>query len=408
MIIISIIITILYLLLIGSFAFGFDKVNYLEVSPQGIYRKNIKNSKQASEHSNLDYRVKLFKLENSPSKTKFSVIVPFRNEAENLPNLIKTIQLLQYPRALFEIIFVDDASEDLSVKTIKDLLKSSDCDQPDTSIIHSERKTNSPKKDAISTAIKHAKYEWIITTDADCVLPSCWLDSFDEYIQKTQANCIAAPVTYLEKSHFLNRFQLLDMLSLQGATMGGFGIKKPFLCNGANFAYKKELFNELNGFEGNTNIASGDDIFLLEKAAKKYPKQLGYLKCDHAIVKTQAQPTWETLVSQRVRWAAKTSTYNSWFGKGTGLIVLLMNLLIITLPILTIFNIFNLNIFIYLVIIKFNIDFFLIYKSAAFFNQKGVLKSFIVGFLVYPFFSVYVAFISLFSSYKWKGRTFKK
>lgn len=377
MTIISITITILYLLIIGSFAFGFDKV-------------------------------KLFKLENSPSKTKFSVIVPFRNEAKNLPSLIKTIQLLQYPKELFEVIFVDDASEDSSEKTIRDLLKDFDCAQLDTSIIHNERKTNSPKKDAISTAIKHAKYEWIITTDADCILPSCWLESFDEYIQKTRANCIAAPVTYLEKGDFLNRFQLLDMLSLQGATIGGFGINKPFLCNGANFAYKKELFNELHGFEGNTNTASGDDIFLLEKALKKHPKQLHYLKCDHAIVKTQAQPTWETLLSQRVRWAAKTSTYNNWVGKCTGLIVLLMNALIITLLILNIFSIFNLTIFIYLVIIKFNIDFFLIYKSALFFNQKGILKSFIVGFLVYPFFSVYVAFISIFSSYKWKGRTFKK
>ncbi len=115
MTIFSIIITILYLLIIGSFAFGFDKV-------------------------------KLFKLENSPSKTKFSVIVPFRNEAKNLPNLIKTIQLLQYPKELFEVIFVDDASEDSSEKTIRDLLKGFDCVQLDTSIINNERKTNSPKR----------------------------------------------------------------------------------------------------------------------------------------------------------------------------------------------------------------------------------------------------------------------
>ncbi len=377
MIITSITITLLYLLLVGCFAFGFD-------------------------------RIKIFKNEDLPSKTRFSVVIPFRNEAENLPVLLKSIQSLNYPLERFEVIFVDDESEDESVEIIEKTIKDFEGIQPDIKIISNIRTSNSPKKDAISTAIKIAKNDWIITTDADCLLPKSWLNSFDEYIQKTHAICIAAPVTYLENNNFLNRFQLLDMLSLQGATIGGFGIKKPFLCNGANFAYKKTLFEELNGFEGNTEMASGDDIFLLEKAVKKHPKQVQYLKCEHAIVFTKAQPTWDSLVSQRVRWAAKTSAYNNWFGKITGLIVLLMNTLVILLGLLTILGAFNLKSFIYLVIIKFNIDFFLIYKSAMFFNQKSVLRSFIIGFLFYPFFSVYVAFVSVFSNYKWKGRTFKK
>ncbi len=373
MIITSIIITLIYLLLIGSFAFGFE-------------------------------RVKTFKLEKTPSKTRFSVIVPFRNEAGNLPALLISIHALNYPKDLFEIIFVNDDSEDDSVELIKKTFESN----PYISIIKNERKTNSPKKDAITTAIQHAKNDWIITTDADCVLPNLWLESFDEFIQKNNTHCIVAPVTYIEANSFLNRFQLLDLLSLQGATMGGFGIKKPFLCNGANFGYKKELFKELNGFDGNTNTASGDDIFLLEKAANKYPNQLHYLKCEQAIVLTKAQPTWSALVSQRKRWAAKTSAYNNGFGKFTGLVVLLMNACIIALLILTVLGVFNLKTALYLVFIKFNIDFFLIYKSGVFFNQKTVLKSYMVGFLLYPFFSVYVACLSVFSSYNWKGRRFKK
>lgn len=377
MIIISITITLLYLLLIGSFAFGFD-------------------------------RIKIFKNEYLPPKTRFSVVIPFRNESGNLPVLLKSIQSLNFPKELFEVILVDDESEDESVNIIRKTLKGFDGAQPDIKIISNIRSSNSPKKDAISSAIKVAKNEWIVTTDADCLLPRYWLNSFDEYIQNTNSNCIAAPVTYIEKNNFLNRFQLLDILSLQGVTIGGFGIKKPFLCNGANFAYKKTLFEELNGFDGNTNTASGDDIFLLEKAVKKYPNRVHYLKCEQAIVFTKAQPTWEALVSQRVRWAAKTSAYNNWFGKLTGLIVLLMNALVISLVLLAVFGAFNLKTFIYLVIIKFNIDFFLIYKSTLFFNQKSVLRSFIISFLFYPFFSVYVVFISVFSNYKWKGRSFKK
>lgn len=380
MILISIIITIIYLLLIGSFIYGFDKI-------------------------------KLFKLEDVSAKTKFSIIIPFRNETENLPDLLKSIDLLAYPKHLFEVIFVDDDSEDDSVGIIKKVLDTSRLHRDtrtDIRIISNERLTNSPKKDAITSAIKKAQFEWIVTTDADCILPKFWLDSFDECIQKTETKCIVAPVTYKLKSSFLNRFQLLDILSLQGATIGGFGIKKPFLCNGANFAYKKSLFKQLNGFEGNTNVASGDDIFMLEKVAKTFPKQLHYLKCEQAVVTTNPQSTWKYLISQRVRWAAKTSAYKNWFGKFTGLIVLLMNALIIVGLLLSLFDAFNFKIWLYILIIKFNIDFFLIYKSATFFNQKNVLKSFIFAFIIYPFFSVYVAFISIFSSYKWKGRQFKK
>ncbi len=374
MILISIIITLIYLLLIGSFVFGFNKI-------------------------------KTFSLKNTPSKTTFSVIIPFRNESENLPDLLKSIASLKYPKHLFEIILVDDASEDNSVELIMKFLSSV---KYDIKVISNNRTTNSPKKDAITSAINKAKHEWIITTDADCILPKNWLNSFDEFIQKNISKCIVAPVAYSSKNMFLNNFQLLDILSLQGATIGGFGIQKPFLCNGANFAYQKTLFIELNGFEGNTNIASGDDIFLLEKVVKKYPNSIHYLKCEQAIVITKSQSSWGSLISQRIRWAAKASAYNNWFGKFTGLVVLLMNALVISALLLSTIDVFSFKIWIYILLIKFNIDLLLIYQSAAFFNQKSSLKSYMLGFLLYPFFSIYIAFLSAFKTYKWKGRVFKK
>ncbi|MDP5158031.1 MAG: glycosyltransferase [Flaviramulus sp.] len=374
MILISLIVTVLYLLLIGSFIFGFDRVPY-------------------------------FQLKEALPKTKFSIVIPFRNESENLPDLLKSIKNLDYPIQLFEIIFVDDDSNDYSVEIINKFKQQY---QIQLHILSNNRQTNSPKKDAISTAINQAKNDWIITTDADCVLPKYWLDSFDAFIQKTETKCIVAPISYIDENNFLNRFQTLDILSLQGATIGGFGIKKPFLCNGANFAYTKDVFKALNGFEGNTNIASGDDIFFLEKLLKKDPKQLHYLKSKQAVVSSKSQTSWSSLISQRVRWAAKTSSYNNWFGKLTGLIVLLINALIIIGLLLSLLQIFNFKSWIYVVVIKFNIDFYLIYKSATFFNQKDVLRSFIPSFFFYPFFCVYVAFLSVFSSYKWKDRIFKK
>lgn len=375
MTLIAVIITILYLLLIGSFIYGFDKV-------AEFYLKDLKPN------------------------TKFSVIVPFRNEANNLPNLMAAIGRLNYPKTMFEIIFVDDASEDESME----LLKTSVLIQEkfDISILKNERSSKSPKKDAITLAISKAKYDWIVTTDADCELPPFWLDSFDEFIQSHKPEFVVAPITYSKMNSFLDRFQLLDVLSLQGSTIGGFGIKQPFLCNGANLAYTKQIFEIVKGFEGNDNIGSGDDIFMLEKVVKSMPEKIQFLKCEQAIVTTLPQPNFDALISQRVRWAAKTGSYKNLFGKLVGINVFLMNGGLLVFTLLTIVGIIAFKTLIYLVIIKFGIDFLLIYKAASFTDQKEVMKTYFFAFFLYPFFTVYVIFISIFKGYKWKGRDYSK
>jgi len=376
-----VVITLVYVFLIGSLAIGFDKV-------------------------------KPFSLEDVEAKTNFSILIPFRNEAENLPALLKSIAGLQYPKHLFEVILVDDASEDASVSVIKKVLdtnlSTNKCTRTDIRIIDNVRESNSPKKDAITSAIQMAKYDWIVTTDADCILPKFWLDTLDTFIQKQEPNFIVSPVTYGNVTSFLDRFQLLDFLSLQGATIGGFGINKPFLCNGANLAYKKDFFKGVQGFHGNTNIASGDDIFLLEKALKQDPTKVHYLKCEHAIVTTEAEKTTRTLISQRVRWASKSANYKNSFAKVVGCIVLLMNAALITALALSIAGVFNLRALLYLFLIKCSIDFLLLFKTLRFYNQESFLSSYLFSCLLYPFFSVYVAIISVFSNYKWKGRAFSK
>jgi len=368
-------ITLIYLILIGAFLIGFDKVES-------------------------------FTYENLTPSTQFSVIIPFRNEEENLPELLASIKLLNYPKHLFEILCIDDASNDNSVALITKFSKENPSFQ--ISILQNIRTSNSPKKDAITSAISISKHDWIITTDADCFVPKDWLDTFDAFIQQKNTEFIIAPVTYTAVNSSLKQFQLLDFLSLIGATIGGFGIKKPFLCNGANLAYSKSLFYTVNGFNGNNTIASGDDIFLLEKALKLNKDKVSYLKSEQAIVETKPQPNWVSLIAQRKRWAAKTSSYNSLFGKLTGLIVLAMNGALICTLTLTLIGSFNLRAFLYLFIIKSGIDFLLLFKTSRFFNQERFLVSYIVSSVIYPFFSVYIAFISLFTTYKWKGRSFNK
>ena len=350
-------------------------------------------------------KVEDFNYKDISETTSFTIIIPFRNEAENLPELLLSISQLSYSNWLFEIIFIDDNSNDNSLKIITNYFKDKNYN---IRVYNNDRKTKSPKKDAISTAIKHAQHPWIITTDADCVLPKLWLKTFDQFIKKHHPKCIVAPVTYNVKNTFLDRFQWLDFMSLQGATIGGFGINKPFLCNGANFAYLKDAFEQVNGFTGNTNIASGDDIFLLEKMVNIFPYNVMCLKNSNAVVKTKTMQSINALFNQRRRWAAKTKAYTNKFSKIIGFSVLLMNALFITCLIFAGIGFIPLYYFIVLIVIKFGLDGLLIYKSANFFNQKKYLHSYLTGFIIYPFFSIVVAFSSFFLGYKWKLREFKQ
>ena len=280
--------------------------------------------------------------------------------------------------------------------------------QLDFKIISNKRKSNSPKKDAITTGVQHAKFDWIITTDADCTVPINWLRVFDDFITKHDPKFIVAPVAYEQQSTFSNRFQVLDFLSLQGATIGGFGIRIPFLCNGANLCYSKSVFNEVHGYSGNEHIASGDDIFLLEKVHHKFPNHLYYLKSRAAIVKTLPQPNFRALLQQRIRWAAKSTGYQKKFSKFVALSVFAMNALLILLCMLSIFTYFNWFNLLLLFLIKFFVDGILILMTARFFNQTKVLISYFLSSLFYPFFTMFVAVASLSTNYVWKGRSYKK
>jgi glycosyltransferase involved in cell wall biosynthesis len=341
-------------------------------------------------------KIKSYEYLSLAPKTQFTIIVPFRNEAANLPVLLDSFSKLNYPNELFEVILVDDEStEKFQISSVK--FKAS--------VINNTRLSNSPKKDAISTAIGFINSEWILTTDADCVVPENWLLVLDNYIQRHDVSMIAGAVTYDFKNTFLHHFQQLDLASLQGATIGSFGLGKGFMCNGANLAYKKSLFEELNGFDGNDTIASGDDVFLLQKAIIQFPDYVHYLKSKNNIVTTKPLDDWKSLFYQRVRWASKTTSYQSTFGKLLGIIVFAGNLSWILVIILWILNLLPLFAFTSLIAFKFLVDFLLLSQSNQFLTPKK-MRFIILSSLVYPSFSVGIAFYSLTGNYEWKGRSF--
>ena len=375
MIIIGSILLILYLISLGILIYGYQQIPENKLNPE----------------------------ENNNPNTHFSIIIPFRNEAKNLPGLLKTITQLNYPENLFEIIFVDDESEDNSVEIIsKELING----PISFKIINNNRKSASPKKDAITEAITQSKYGWILTTDADCMLPENWLSAFDTFIQKYNPTMLVGPVRYIEKNGLINNYQQMDNYSLQTTTVGSFGLKNPLLCNGANLAYKKEEFRSVLGFSENNHIASGDDVFLLEKFKKRNPKAVQFIKNKEAMVLTQSQESWKNIINQRVRWASKTSKQKDIFTKLLSIIVSLSNLFVLIGLLFCLLQFSYFNYYFQFLAFKIVFDYLFLYQTSSFFRKKINPYYFIINILIYPIITVIIVLKAIKGNYIWKGRTY--
>lgn len=350
-------------------------------------------------------KVQTFQSDNSEVKTRFSIIVPLRNEAQNISKLLTSFENINYPYSLFEIIFVDDDSTDNSASIINKWRMQNTAIA--TTMIENVRMSNSPKKDAINRAIPIAQFEWIITTDADCMWNEKSFSTYDNYIQKNDVKMIASSVVYEKSIGLLQRFQQIELISLQATTIGSFGVNNAFMANGANFAYQKSFFKDLNGFDSDNSIASGDDVFLLQKAFAKYPKQVQYLKSEDTIVTTSAETSWKSLFNQRVRWASKATSYQSDYGEMLAVFVFFGNLSIVVSVILTLFNLMSIVIFAALIIIKYLVDLWLLTLGNKFLKAEHLMIP-LLSAIFYPFFSVLIGFYILIfgMKYNWKGRQF--
>jgi len=336
-------------------------------------------------------------------QNSFSVLIPFRDEAEYLPQLLQSLALLKYPSTLFEVILIDDASTDNSRGLISAFADKSDLD---IKILNNIRHSNSPKKDAIQLALTTAKYPWIVSTDADVTLPDLWLNTFDQFIQSHRSKLMVGPVAYQNNHAWLGQFQALDQLSLQGSTLGGFGIDRPFLCSGANLCYEKEAFTSVHPFKDNSHIASGDDIFLLHRFKKQFPEEVFFIKSRDILVHTYPEKSWGALVQQRLRWAAKTSQVQHPFTRLMGVLILLVNVSVFIALVGLFLGQWQLALL--FLALKFGIDYLFLRKTAQLWQHQFTAFDYIKSAVVYPFFISFIGVYALFSGYQWKGETYKK
>lgn len=331
-------------------------------------------------------------------KTTISVIIPARNEEENIGSLLEALQKQTYPAQLFEVIVIDDHSSDGTADIVREFLPVKLIQLKEDNVI------NSYKKKAIETGIKAATGELIVTTDADCLPLPNWLSTIADFKEETSSVFIAAPVVFENNNSLLQIFQALDFMILQGITGAAVAKKSLSMCNGANLAYEKKAFEEVDGFSGIDSIASGDDMLLMHKIWKRHPGKVQYLKSKDAIVSTQPMKTWLSFFNQRIRWASKARLYNDRRITAVLLLVYLFNLSFLGLFIA---GFQNSQYWLYLLfcwIAKTVVEMPFLISVALFFGKQSLIKFFVLFQPLHILYTIISGLFGQLGKYEWKGR----
>ena len=328
-----------------------------------------------------------------------SVIIPARNEEKNILTCLNAVLAQQYPDHLWEVILVNDHSTDKTPDIAREIASSFS-----KLIILDLPHNQSGKKAALSHGIRQAGGELILQTDADCVMDNNWIAAMMSYWEEG-VGLISGPIKLSFRQNWLEKFQAIESMGLVCIGAASLMAGRPNMCNGANLAYGKAVFESVQGFEGIDQVASGDDELLMQKVHLQGRHKLRFAKSRAAIVLTPACKNWRDLKTQRLRWVSKARNY---LDKRVNIIQLISWLAFLSFPLLLITAYWD-PVFGWILfsafLLKLAADIFLLYQAAVFFHNLHLM-----GWIV-PLQIIYIPYVlwigiagNLVKTYNWKAR----
>jgi 1,2-diacylglycerol 3-beta-glucosyltransferase len=333
---------------------------------------------------------------NDEDLPSVSVIVAARNEENNILTCLDSLNNLIYPDDKLEIIIVDDVSSDSTLKITSDFIH---C-KLKFRVIHLKENDSAILKGkvrAMAEGIKIANGEIILTTDADCVVSPLWAKTIASYYVGN-VGVVNGFTTQIVKNSF-SGMQAIDFVYLLFIAAGTINLGKPVSCIGNNMSFRKKAYEETGGLES-LPFSVTEDFLLLNKIHKLKKYQVIYPLNQASLVVSKPASNFAELFNQKKRWAVGGIDTPP-LGIGLMSWAFLTNLFILLTPF------FFSAAWLYLVIFKIAIDFFVLLPVHQRLGLQKNLKYFLVFEIYYIIYVVVLPFVVLFGKkVKWKDRIY--
>ncbi|MGE3521598.1 MAG: glycosyltransferase family 2 protein [Candidatus Dadabacteria bacterium] len=172
-----------------------------------------------------------------------SIIIPVYNAASTIAICLDSIQRLNYPKNAFEVIVVDNGSNDGSDRIARNY---------DIKLLYET--TIQSSYQARNAGIAKANGNLIAFTDSDCVVAADWLSNLVKYWDDHTIGCFAGEILSYEPNTMVEKFSdHYGILSQPGVLNHPY---MPYTAT-ANCAYRREVFDIIGLF--NPYLYSGGD-----------------------------------------------------------------------------------------------------------------------------------------------------
>ena len=316
---------------------------------------------------------------------QISVVIPFRNEANHLPQLISAIQDLSIQP--LEIIWVNDHSEDNSYHHLQHL--------PNHHKIYSLPADVIGKKNALKYGIEMSKGKYILTWDADIVINANYFKS----IQNEPITSLLILPVQMHGRNWKEVFYELDYYFVNALNKGLSSLLQPFIANGANLLFEKEKYFSTASYKYPPTIASGDDMFLLHDfKLQNYDCRIS--TTSELIAVTAAPKTFNDFLQQRIRWAQKTPQLKDKHLR-------IVSYLGITVILLYLFSLLS-DKYLLCIFLKILLDCLFLIPFLIVIQRKNIIPFIPVFSILHPFYILYISLAVKFKKVNWKNRPLTK
>jgi cellulose synthase/poly-beta-1,6-N-acetylglucosamine synthase-like glycosyltransferase len=171
-----------------------------------------------------------------------SLVIPTYNEASIIARKLDNVLEIDYPRDKLEVVVVDSASSD-ETRSIVNRFARDHSRQLDIVLI--EQPVRRGKGDAINEALRRARSEIIILTDADVTFPSNSLSRLIENFYDSKIGAVSGVEVPVGARSFLANLESGYRRIYTAVRLAEANLDTPFMCESELSAYKTELLEPL-------------------------------------------------------------------------------------------------------------------------------------------------------------------